>query len=43
MELQNIPENSPVAELITVFIPTTCPSILSNGPAELPGLIAAYV
>ena len=38
-----IPENSPVAELIAVFIPTTCPSIFNNGPPELPGLIGASV
>ena len=33
---------SPVAELIAVFIPTTCPCMfVSNGPPELPGLIGA--
>jgi len=44
MEIANpIPENVPVAENMAVFIPITCPCVLSRGPPELPGFIGASV
>ena len=33
----------PVCVAIAVFRPITCPSMLTSGPPELPGLIAASV
>ena len=38
-----IPTLPPVGEYIAVLIPTTSPSILNNGPPELPLFIAASV
>ena len=37
------PVNSPVADCIAVFIPTTSPFMFRSGPPEFPGLIAASV
>ena len=37
------PANSPVPDRMAVFIPTTSPLMLSSGPPELPGLMAASV
>ena len=37
------PNPAPGPDLTKVLIPTTCPSELSKGPPEFPGLIAASV
>ena len=38
-----MPALPPLGEKMAVLTPTSCPSELSNGPPELPGLIAASV
>jgi hypothetical protein len=37
------PAYTPVLENIAVFIPITCPWVLSKGPPEFPGFTAASV